>query len=427
MFDTAEIKVISGRGGNGAVSFRREKFVPYGGPDGGDGGRGGSVIIKADNAVDNLRRYRQNKIYRAGKGQNGEGNRRKGKNGKDIVLLVPAGTIVAEVTGGGEEVILADLNEDGDEVVVAPGGKGGWGNTHFTSSTNQAPHIAQAGQEGEEKVIRLEMRLIADVGIIGYPNAGKSTLLTAASAARPKVADYPFTTIEPELGIVEVGMEVFILAEIPGLIEGAHSGKGLGHEFLRHAMRTKMLLHLVSGTSESPSGDMVKVNKELGLYDISLVQKPQIVAVNKIDLPDVQKRMESIKEEMNNAGVKAHYISAATGQGVAGLMAEAYKVLKALPVDRERIKPPVKIFRPHPKEPRIEVRKVGEEYLISAPDLERIIAGAGVTPSEIRWQLNLQLNRLGVNKALARAGAKNGDRVRCGEYAWEWYLPGGEE
>ncbi len=427
MFDTAEIRVISGKGGDGAVSFRREKFVPYGGPDGGDGGRGGSVVIKADNAVDNLRRYRQKKVYRAEKGKNGGGNRRKGRDGKDLVLTVPVGTIVAEITGDGEKVLLADLDKGGDDVVVASGGKGGWGNTHFASSTNQAPHIALAGQEGEEGVIRLEMRMIADVGIIGYPNAGKSTLLSAASSARPKVADYPFTTIEPALGIVEEGMEVFILAEIPGIIEGAHGGKGLGHEFLRHAMRTKMLIHLISGTSESPPDDMINVNRELDLYDVSLAQKPQIVAVNKVDLPEVQERLEDIKKEMTGAGVKAHYISAATGQGVAGLMAEAHKALKALPVDRERVEPPVKIFRPRPKEPRIDVRKVGEEYLISAPDLERIIAGAGVTPSELRWQLNLQLNRMGVNKALAKAGAKSGDRVRCGELTWEWSLPGGEE
>ena len=427
MFDTAKISVVSGKGGDGVVSFRHEKFVPYGGPDGGDGGRGGNVLIKADNAVDNLRRYRQNKSYRAEKGHNGGGNRRKGRSGEDLILKVPVGTMAVEFTDRGDKVMLADLEKPGDEVVVANGGKGGWGNTHFTSSTNQAPNIAQRGEAGEERDVRLEMRLIADVGIIGYPNAGKSTLLAAASAARPKVADYPFTTIEPALGIVEVGMDVFILAEIPGLIEGAHSGRGLGHEFLRHAMRTKILIHLVSGSTESPADDMINVNKELGLYDISLAQKRQIVAVNKIDLPEVSDKLAGIRREMTGAGIKAHYISAATGQGVPGLMGEALNVLKSLPTDREMDKPPVKVFHPSPREPRIEVRKAGEEYLIAAPDLERLIPGAGVTPDELRWQLNIQLNRLGVNKALAKAGAKTGDRVRCGELTWEWSLPGSEE
>ncbi len=424
MFDTADIKVKAGNGGDGAVGFRREKFVPYGGPDGGEGGNGGNVVLRADNAVDNLRRYRQKKSYRAERGQNGRGNRKRGRNGEELILSMPAGTIVTVESEQGEKILLADLEKAGDEVIAAYGGRGGWGNTHFTSSTNQAPHIAQGGEAGEERDIRLEMRLIADVGIIGYPNAGKSTLLSAASSARPKVADYPFTTIEPALGIVEIGMDAFVLAEIPGLIEGAHSGRGLGHEFLRHAMRTKIFIHLVSGSSESPADDMINVNKELGLFDVSLSQKTQLVAVNKTDLPEVKERVEKMKREMSGARVKAHYISAATGQGVPGLMAEVLQTLKALPADTEREKPPVNVFRPRPREPRFEVRKVGEEYLISAPDLERLIAGAGVTPSELRWHLNIQLSRLGVNKALVKAGAKTGDKVRCGELTWEWSYPG---
>jgi len=427
MFDTAEIKVKAGNGGDGIVGFRREKFVPYGGPDGGDGGNGGNVLLRADNAVDNLRRYRQKKSYRAEGGRNGGGNRKKGRNGEDLILSLPAGTIVTAESEQGEKVLLADLAKAGDEVIAASGGRGGWGNTHFTTSTNQAPHIAQAGEAGEERQIWLEMRLIADVGIIGYPNAGKSTLLSAASSARPKVADYPFTTIEPALGIVEVGLDVFALAEIPGLIEGAHSGRGLGHEFLRHAMRTRIFIHIVSGSSESPAEDMIKVNKELGLFDVSLEKKTQLVAVNKIDLPEVKERLGNIKSEMSGAGVKAHYISASTGQGVDGLMAEVLKTLKAIPADTVREKPPVKVFRPRPREPRYEVRKVGDEYIIAAPDLERLIAGAGVTPTELRWQLNLQLDRLGVNKALAKAGARTGDKVRCGELTWEWFYPGREE
>ena len=420
MFDWAVIKVRAGDGGNGIVGFRREKFVPYGGPDGGDGGSGGNVVVRADDSVDSLRRYRQKRSYHAENGRNGGGNRKHGRNGEDLVLTVPAGTVVTAELEDGTNFLLADLEKTGDEVIVVGGGKGGWGNTHFTSSTHQAPHIAQRGENGEEQAIRLEMRLIADVGIIGYPNVGKSTLLAAASAAKPKVASYPFTTIEPELGVVEIGLEVFVMAEIPGLIEGAHRGRGLGHDFLRHAMRTKILIHLVSVTSESPVDDMMRVNEELTLFDMSLAQKPQILALNKVDLPEVKDRLGDIKREIAGAGIKAHYISAATGQGVSGLMAEVLKVLKTQTAGVEVEKPPVKVFRPRPRESRFTVSRIGEEFVISAPDLERIIAGAGVTPADLRWQLDHQLNRLGVNKALEKAGVKSGDKIRCGELTWEW-------
>ena len=420
MFDKVEIRVRAGDGGNGAVGFRHEKFVAYGGPDGGDGGIGGDVIIRADGTVDSLRRYRRNKIYRAEKGGNGGGNRKHGRNGKDLVLLVPAGTIIMSDSEDGADIILADLEKPGDEVIVAGGGKGGWGNTHYTSSTNQAPHIAQRGETGVEKAIRLEMRLIADVGVIGYPNAGKSTLLAAASAAKPKVASYPFTTIEPILGVVEIGLDSFVMAEIPGLIEGAHRGRGLGHEFLRHAMRTKMLLHLIDGSSESPVDDMMRVNEELNLFDQSLAQKPQVLALNKIDLPEVQERLSDIDRELTSAGIKASYISAATGQGVTELMAEAYNVLEKQTAGEEIPEKPVKVFRPKPKESPFSVSKIGEEYVISAPDLERIYAGVGATPADLRGQLNHQLKRLGANKKLEKAGVKPGDKIRCGELTWEW-------
>lgn len=426
MFDNAEIKVKAGDGGNGAVGFRREKFVPFGGPDGGDGGGGGDVVVRASETVDSLRRYRQKRSYRAENGRNGGGSRKHGRNGEDLILVVPAGTMVTANSEDGTSVLIADLERSGDNVIVARGGRGGWGNTHFTSSTNQAPHIAQRGETGEGLTIQLEMRLIADVGIIGYPNVGKSTLLAAASAAKPRVASYPFTTIEPALGVVEIGLESFALAEIPGLIEGAHRGRGLGHDFLRHAMRTKILIHLISGSSESPVDDMMRVNEELNLFDTALAQKPQVLALNKIDLPEVQDRLGDIKGEMSGAGIKAHYISAATGQGVPELMAEALKVLKAQATVVEREKPPVKVFRPRPRESRFTVSRIGEEFVISAPGLERVFAGAGVTPADLRWQLNHQLSRLGVKKALEKAGVKAGDRIRCGELTWEWSYPGRE-
>jgi GTP-binding protein len=425
MFDRAQIWVKAGDGGDGVVAFHREKFIPYGGPDGGDGGRGGDVVIRASDAEDSLRKYRQKRLHRAENGRAGSGNKKHGKDGDKLVLTVPPGTLVSALEGD-EKVLIADLEKPGDEAVVARGGKGGWGNTHFTSSTNQAPKIAQKGEPGEEKPVVLDMRLIADVGIIGYPNAGKSTLLAAASAARPKVADYPFTTLEPVLGVVEVGRECFIMAEIPGLIAGAHLGRGLGHDFLRHALRTKILIHLLNGTAASPIDDMLKVNEELALFEMTLARKRQLVVINKNDLPEVQERLAVIKTELAGAGIKAYDISAATGQGVNALMKEAWKVLKEESAGEKAIdaEPPVKVFRPQPREERVKVNKVGEEFIVSAPSLERIKGGAGVRPDDLRWQLNYQFKRLGIDKALEKAGVKAGDKVRCGELTWEWTPPG---
>jgi len=418
MFDKAEIRVRAGDGGNGAIGFRREKYIPFGGPDGGNGGRGGSVIIRADENIDSLRRYRQRRLHRAEKGGNGAGAKKHGKDGVDLIIAVPAGTIVTAEEDG-ISMLIADLDKAGEEAVVAQGGRGGQGNTHYVSSTNQSPRIAQRGEAGEEKAIRLEMRLIADAGIIGYPNAGKSTLLTAASAARPKIASYPFTTLEPVLGVVEIDLESFVLAEIPGLIEGAHLGRGLGHDFLRHAMRTKILIHLLSGSSDSPVKDLVTLNSELAMFDAELARKQQIVVLNKIDLPEVRERWPAIEAELAAAGIRANCISAATGQGVPALMKETLKVLKALAGKEVEIKP-VKIFRPQPRASGVKVSRQGEEFVISAPGLERIMGGVGVTPDELRWQLNYLLKKMGVNRILEKAGAKPGDKIRCGNLTWEW-------
>jgi GTP-binding protein len=419
MLDRAEIRVKAGDGGDGIVGFRREMYVPFGGPDGGDGGKGGNVIVVATRKVDDLRQYRRKKLYRAENGMNGKGRKKNGGNGKDMMLEVPIGTIVTEVVDG-EKSLLADLMKDGDRVTVARGGKGGWGNTRYKTSVNQTPYIAQLGELGEQKTISLDMRVIADVGIIGCPNVGKSTLLAAASAAKPKVAGYPFTTMEPVLGVVEIGLESFILAEIPGLIEGAHLGKGLGHDFLRHTGRTNVLIHLVDGTAISPVDDMTRVNNELGLYDPSLALKQQIVVVNKVDLPEVRERLVEIKKELAGAGIKVHVISAVTGRGVDRLMREVMRELKTIETKEVAVPQSVKVFQPRPREPRFRVSRVGNEYVVIAPRLERIWGGAGVSPEEIQWELNYQFRRLGIDKALEKAGAKSGDRVRCGEFAWEW-------
>ena len=312
MFDKVEIVVKAGDGGDGSVSFRREKFVPLGGPDGGDVGNGGDGIILADPAVTNLRRFESKRRYRAPNGKEGRGKKKHGKRGEDLILTVPVGTVVSYKTQVAREAFIADLDQPEQQVVVAKGGKGGFGNCHYTSSTNQAPQIAQKGEVGEENAIILELRLIADVGIIGYPNVGKSTFLAAASAAKPKIASYPFTTREPVLGVAEVGRVSFVLAEIPGLIDGAHLGRGLGHDFLRHIVRTKILIHVVDGSSESPVEDMVRVSTELSLFDSALAQKPQLVVVNKIDLPQVRTRLAEMKDDFDKAGITVHFVSAAT-------------------------------------------------------------------------------------------------------------------
>ena len=331
------------------------------------------------------------------------------------------GTIALAKTRISSEALIADLEQLGQQAVVARGGRGGQGNTHFASSTNQAPQIAQRGEVGEEKSLILELRLIADVGIIGYPNVGKSTLLAAASAAKPKIASYPFTTLEPALGVAEVGQKSFVLAEIPGLIEGAHLGRGLGHDFLRHVMRTKILIHLIDGSSASPVEDMIRVNTELGLFDSALAQKPQLVVVNKIDLPQVRARLDEIRGALGDAGTLLLFVSAATGEGVTELMAEAMRMLNRVMAEVEASKKiPRTVFRPQPKDAGIGVSKEGDDFVVVAPELERIVARVDMTNPEVRRQLQRQLARLGVSKALEKAGVKPGDKVRCGNFEWEW-------
>jgi len=420
MFDRVEILVKAGNGGDGAVSFRREKFAPFGGPDGGDGGNGGNVILRADSSVTDLRLFTQRGIYRAGSGEHGRGNKKRGQNGKDRLMRVPLGTVAWDKTAIGGDAIIVDLEQTGQQAIVARGGRGGRGNTHFASSTNQAPRIAEKGEVGEEKTIILELRLIADVGIIGYPNVGKSSLLAAASAARPKIANYPFTTLEPVLGVVEVGEKSFVMAEIPGLIDGAHLGRGLGSDFLRHALRTKVLIHLIDGGSASPLEDMTHVNAELSLFDSALAQKPQLVVVNKIDLPEVQVRLAELKAAFSQAGMPVFFISAATGEGVADLIAEAIRLLEKVGRQEPGERWPKTIFRPKPRGVSVNVYKAGETFVVTSLDLERIVARVDMTEPTVRWQMRGQLARMGITKALEKAGIKPGDKVRCGGYEWEW-------
>lgn len=320
--DRVKIYVKAGSGGNGCVSFRREKYVPAGGPDGGDGGHGGNVIISVSPRLHTLLDLRQRKHYNAENGRAGRGKNQHGRDGDDVVIEVPPGTVVCDSSSG---EVMADLVSPGESVVVAAGGKGGKGNARFATATRQTPRYAQPGLAGEERWIDLELKLIADVGFVGLPNAGKSTLLSRISAARPKIADYPFTTTRPNLGVVDLGEgRSFVAADIPGLIEGAHTGSGLGHEFLRHIERTKVLVHVVDlaggGEGHDPVKDFETVNSEMRLHNPRLAESPMIVAGNKMDLPDAQGRYEQVRNALGKLGFETYPISAVTGEGITGLL-----------------------------------------------------------------------------------------------------------
>jgi GTP-binding protein len=418
MFDITEIKVKAGRGGDGAITFRREKFVPFGGPDGGDGGKGGDIIFQADPAVMNLWGFKKKQLYKGDNGGAGAAQKKHGRTGDPLILKVPEGTIVYEKNDEGLDSLLGDLEKEGDQVVVAHGGRGGLGNVHFASSTNQTPRLAQSGEMGEEKVVALELKLIADVGIIGYPNVGKSSLLALATAAKPQIADYPFTTREPIVGVVGVQYENFVLAEIPGLIDGAHLGRGLGHDFLRHSMRTRILIHLVDGTAESPLDNMINVNNELALFDTQLALKPQIVVINKIDFPEVQERKTEIKKAFREAGIDVHFISAMTGEGIPGLMKTINALLKESKAQTPE--PAPRIFRPLPRHKTVAISREGDVFVISEPELERIVSRVDMSDPTIQGQILGQMTRLHVDKALEKAGIQRGNVIRCGNSEWEW-------
>ncbi|WP_353683272.1 GTPase ObgE [Thermodesulfovibrio sp. 3907-1M] len=319
--DYVKIYVKAGDGGRGCISFRREKYVPRGGPDGGDGGKGGDVIIQASCELHTLLDHKYKKTYKAQKGQHGKGSNMKGRDGEDLIIKVPVGTVVKDAE---TEEIIADLDEEGKQVVVAKGGRGGFGNAHFATPTNQAPRYAQPGEKGEERWIILELKLLADVGLIGLPNAGKSTLISVISSARPKIADYPFTTLNPVLGVVKYGeYQSFVVADIPGLIEGAHQGAGLGHQFLRHVERTSLLLHLVDVSDfleSDPVEDFEKIQKELELYNPALTKKPFAVVGTKIDIAYKAERFDRLKEYCEKKGIDFFPVSAVKKEGIDNLL-----------------------------------------------------------------------------------------------------------
>jgi len=335
--DRAKIRVQGGNGGNGVTAFRREKFVPRGGPSGGDGGRGGAVWIVADASLNTLLHLRYNPLHIADRGRHGEGSNCSGREGEDLTVRVPVGTQIFDSSSG---EFLQDLATDGSRWLAAKGGRGGFGNSHFATSTNRAPRYHQSGSEGEELELQLELKLLADVGLVGFPNAGKSTFISTISAAKPKIADYPFTTLEPHLGVVDLGdFRTFVVADIPGLIEGAHQGAGLGDRFLRHIERTKLLLHLVDVSSFSgrePVTDYLTVNRELSAYNAALASRPQIVVATKIDALDEPERLESLRRQASAEGLEFYAISSVTNQGIQELVSAIAAKLDELKASSEQ-------------------------------------------------------------------------------------------
>ena len=421
--DKGKIFIKAGNGGNGAISWRREKYVPAGGPDGGDGGNGGDVIFRVDTGMTTLMDFRYKRKYAAGTGMDGAGQRKKGKDGEDIIIRVPQGTLVRDAESN---LIIADLSDPEKDEIIAKGGSGGWGNSHFATAVRQAPNFAKNGQKGEEREVILELKLLADVGLVGFPNVGKSTLLSMTTKAQPKIANYHFTTLEPNLGVVDLGdSRSFVMADIPGIIEGASEGIGLGHEFLRHIERTRLLIHVVdvSGIEgRDPIEDLDIINSELAAYDMALEERPQIIAANKSDIIQDEAAYEAFIEETKRRGLEVITISAATGKNVDVLMKRAYEELSKLP--------PIVTFEPQVDlEAERFVDKSGKGYEIHRENDVFVITGSWIEAvgnsvtfddNESLGYFQRALINRGVIEELISMGIKEGQLVRIGDLEFEF-------
>ena len=422
--DRAKIHVKAGDGGNGCISFRREKFVPRGGPDGGDGGKGGDVIFEASLHLSTLIDQIYTQHYRAQNGEHGKGKLMHGKKGKDLIIKVPVGTIIRDAETG---ELIADLDESGKRALVARGGIGGRGNAHFKSSTYQAPRVAEKGEPGEERWLELELKLIADVGLVGFPNVGKSSLLARVSAARPKIAGYPFTTLSPNLGVVRLAPgKSFVMADIPGLIEGAHEGAGLGDEFLKHVERTKLLIHVIDASGcegRDPLEDYHIINREISLYNPRLSKLPQLIALNKIDLPQTRENLPRLLEFFRKEGKRAFPISALTGDGIHELLWATYGLLErineilARKRERKRVSSS-KLVRK--KFPPFMIRKEGGKFVVEGEKVRRAVVMTDFENEEAIMLLHRKLRSLGLYSALKRLGAKEGDTIRIDDFEFEY-------
>ena len=415
--DEAEINVAAGDGGDGIVAWRREKYVPKGGPAGGDGGHGGSIYLVATPQLSTLVEFRFRRSFSAESGKSGASSNKSGRSGADLTIAVPTGTLVFKPRNDGSEDFVGDLNEDGARVLAAKGGRGGLGNQHFATSVRQAPRFAERGEPGERFALRLELRLLADCGIIGVPNAGKSTLLSVISAARPKIADYPFTTLEPQLGVVRVSdEESFVMVDVPGLVEGAHEGVGLGDQFLKHVERTRVLLHLLDGakTLEEILAEKATIEDELAAWNPQLRDKPSLLALNKLDLPQARESLRELRERFPDI----RGISAATGEGVRDLVLAVANAITRAPMPGA-VAPPARIELVAPAAFRVERSEDGT-FVVSGERVERLAAMTNFDSDEALARFERALGRMGVEKRLAELGAHEGDTVRIGPYEFTY-------
>ncbi len=420
---TDYVKIIAkaGNGGNGAISFRREKYVAAGGPDGGDGGKGGDIYFEVDPDSNTLIDFRYNKKFKAENGKNGEGAHKFGKSGEDLYIKVPIGTIVRDAK---TNRVLADLSHEGQKELILAGGRGGKGNSHFATSTRQAPRFAQDGEKGEEKELILELKLLADVGLIGFPNVGKSTFLSMTTSATPKIADYHFTTLEPNLGVVKTEYgDSFVIADIPGIIEGASEGTGLGLQFLRHIERTRLLLHVidVSGSEgRNPVQDFNTISEELKKYSEKLSERTQIIVANKVDILQDENLYKELEKTAKEHNMEIFKISAATGDGIPELLKHVSEILKTLPKEDLIETENEKVYTLDNKDDEYTIEKEEGKFVIKGEAVERIMRRVNIEDNESLYYFQKSLDNLGVNEKLKKMGIQEGDIVKIDDYELEW-------
>lgn len=422
--DRARIIIKSGKGGDGHVSFRREKFVPNGGPDGGDGGKGGDIIFEVDEGLNTLTDYRHRRKFAAKAGEEGGKKNCHGKNGEDLVLKVPEGTVIKDAESG---KVIADMSGDNKRQIILTGGRGGLGNQHYATSTMQAPKYAQPGGEAIEIEVQLELKVIADVGLVGFPNVGKSTFLSRVTNAKPKIANYHFTTLNPNLGVVDLDGNGFIIADIPGLIEGASEGVGLGHEFLRHIERTKVIIHMVDGASvegRDPLADILAINKELEAYDPSILEKPQVIAANKMDvcMEGSDEIIATLRKEFEPKGIQVFAISAVSGQGIKELLYHVQELLKTCPdeitIYEPEFDPALRFFDDEPF--TVELNEDGE-YVVEGPRIEKMLGYTNIDSEKGFLFFQRFLKEQGILKQLEELGIQEGDTVRMYGLMFDYY------